>query len=431
MSNFQIIVMGIFVALVVVGVGVFSLFGGVGGGQGLGQVVVWGTIDQTTMDRVLTSLVESDKTLQDVTYVAKKPATYQGELINAIAAGQGPDLVLLTQSTIGTLQDKITSIPYSAVSQAQFVSSFVDEGQLFLTPQGMLALPFSIDPLVMYWNRDIFTSAGEAQAPQLWNELLALAPKLTSLQAGGTIRRSAAAMGTWDNVTNAKAVLSALIMQSGDFITTRDASGALVATLGSRRDSASVPPAAEALRFYTDFANPSKTTYSWNRSLPASSLAFASGDVAVYFGFAGEYRTIAERNPNLRFGVALLPQLEGGARITSGNIQGLALARGAKNPSGALVAAQKLTAAAASAAVAQATGLPPARRDVSIDTSASAAAAAFMQSALMARGWADPNSAATDGIFKSMIESVSSGKSAPEQAVYDASAAMRQLLPTQ
>ena len=422
--------MGIFVMLVIVGVGVFSLFGGLGGQSPVGPVVIWGTADQGAMDKVITELAGKDKSLQDAVYIAKKPATYQGELINAIAAGQGPDLVMLSQSTIGTLSDKISPIPYSAMPQGAFLSSFIDEGQLFLAPQGILALPLIIDPMVMYWNRDLFTSAGEAQPPQYWNDLIALAPKITSLDAGSNVRRSAVAMGTWGNVRNAKALLSALMMQSGDFITGRNEQGALMATLGMRPDSAAVPPASEALRFYTDFANPSKTTYSWNRSLPNSYDAFASGEAALYFGFASEYRSIAERNPNLRFGVAAMPQLKGAsAQITSGDIQGLAVARGARNPGGAPTVAQKLTTATAAAAVAQALGLPPVRRDVSTDTSASAASAVFVQSALISRSWADPNAAATDDIFESMIESVSSGRSTPEQAVFDAASAMRQLLP--
>lgn len=432
MSTFQTIVVGIFVALVVVGVGVFALFGGFGNKGGLGPVIVWGTTDQTTMDKVLADLTQSDKMLQDVVYVAKKPGTYEAELINAIAAGTGPDLIFLSQSDIGTLSDKTTLIPYSAVPQSTFVASYIDEGQLFLTPQGTLALPFMIDPLVMYWNRDTFTGVGQAQAPQYWNDFIALAPKITSLDAGANIRKSAVALGTWSNSNNAKAVLAALMMQSGDFITGRTAQSALATTLGIKLDTTNTVPAAEALRFYTDFANPSKTTYSWNRSLPNSYNAFVAGDLAVYFGFASEYRSLSERNPNLRFGVALLPQLQGAsAKITSGNIVGLAVARGAKNPAGALAAAQKLTTAAASAAVAQQTGLPPSRRDVQVDTSASAAAATFIQSALMARSWADPNAAATDDIFKTMIESVSSGRATPEQSVFDAAAAMRQLLPTQ
>lgn len=432
MSSFQIIVTGIFVALIVVGVGVFSVLGGFGGQGNMGPVAVWGTADQSKMDAALRNLADAtkDKSIQDIVYTQKSPATYLSELVNAIAAGTGPDLIFLTQSDIGALADKLVPIPYSAMSQAEFVNSFIDEGQLFITPQGYLALPFSIDPLVMYWNRDIFTAAGFSQPPQYWNDFITLAPKLTSLDAGSNIRRSAVAMGTWSNVNNAKAILSALMMQAGDFVTNRNASGLLEATLGGKPGNASVPPASEALRFYTDFANPSKVTYSWNRSLPNSYAAFISGETAAYFGLASEYRSIAERNPNLRFGVALLPQLQGAsAKITSGNITGLAVARGAKNPAGALAAAQKLTSAAAAAAAAQQLELPPARRDVGTDTSGSAAASVFVQSALMARSWADPNKAATDELFKVMIESVTSGRSSPEQAVFEAAAALRQLLP--
>lgn len=431
MSSFQIIVTGIFIALVVVGVGVFALFGGFGGQAGFGPVTVWGTIDQNKMDAALGRLAETskDKTIQDVIYTQKSPATYQAELVNAIAAGTGPDLIFLSQSDIGVLSDKLVPIPYQSLSQAEFIGSFIDEGQLFITPQGYLALPFIIDPLVMYWNRDTFTAAGFSQPPQYWNDFLSLAPRITSIDAGSNIRKSAVGMGTWNNVSNAKAILSALMMQTGDFITNRTSEGKLEAMLGVKPDTADAPPASEALRFYTDFANPSKVTYSWNRALPNSYTSFTAGDLAVYFGFASEYRSISERNPNLRFGVAVLPQLMGAsAKITSGNLIGLAVARGAKNPQGALAAAQKLTSTAAAAAVAQELELPPVRRDVRTDTSASAAASVFVQSALMSRSWADPNKQGTDELFRVMIESVISGRSAPEQAVFEAGAAMRELL---
>jgi multiple sugar transport system substrate-binding protein len=428
MSLFQIIVTGIFAVLILVGVGVFALFGGIGGKSAMGQVVIWGTVDQGTVDAVLADLSQQDKSISDITYVAKKPASYESELINAIAAGQGPDLFFITPATIGTLGNKAGLMPYDVMSQGDFINAYVDEGQLFLTPQGILAMPFSIDPLVMYWNRDLFAAAGQGVPPQYWEDLLSLAPRLTSLDAGSNIRKSATALGSWDNVQNAKAILSALMMQAGEYLTARNAAGALVPILGNKTQNDS--PAAQALSFYTSFANPSKANYSWNRSLDNSYDAFVAGDLAMYFGFAGEYRSIAERNPNLRFGVATLPQLKGSAgAVTSGNIVGLAVARGARNPSGAPSAALKLSTASAAASVAQHTGLPPVRRDVQVNTSASAAAATFVQAGLTARSWADPNSAATDTVFKTMIESVLSGRGTSEQAVFEAAQAFRQLLP--
>ena len=56
-----------------------------------------------------------------------------------------------------------------------------------------------------------------------------------------------------------------------------------------------------ALLFYTDFTNPSKTSYSWNAALPQSFDAFTSGELAAYLGYASEYNSIISRNPNLRF----------------------------------------------------------------------------------------------------------------------------------
>ena len=126
------------------------------------------------------------------------------------------------------------------MSQAQFTDSFIDEGQIFLTPNGALALPFSIDPLVMYWNQDIFASAGLAKPPQYWNDFLNIAPKITSLDAGQSVAKSAVALGEWSNVTNAKAILSSLFMQAGDPIVARNAAGQLVAVFGQ------MPPSAPA-----------------------------------------------------------------------------------------------------------------------------------------------------------------------------------------
>lgn len=430
MSNFQLIVISLFVAFIVVGVGVFALFGGVFSGGGIGAVTIWGTEPQAAMDYLLDSLRSQDKSLEGVHYVEKDAATYESDLVNAMASGASPDLFLVDQEQLGGFNDKILPIPYSAVSQSQFVSSYIDEGQLFLTPQGALALPFSVDPLVMYWNRDLFGTAGLAQPPQYWNDLLTIAPKITSLDSSQNVKRAAVALGAWQNIPDAKAILSALFMQAGDFLTARNAQGSLVSTFGSGSLQAGSAPAESALRFYTEFGNPGKTTYSWNRSLPQSIDAFAAGQLAVYFGFASEYNSLAARNPNLRFAVAALPQLQNGSSITYGTLTGLAIPRAAANVAGAAAVAQKLTTAQAAGILIGQTGLPPARRDVPTDTSGNAVAEVFARSALMARGWVDPNRTATDLLFQTMIESVLSGRADPAGAVSEAAAAMAQLVPT-
>lgn len=431
MSTFQLFVTSLFVAFTIFGVGVFALFGGALGGGGVGAVVVWGTEGQETVTGVLDVLRAQDKSLQDVTYVQKDEASYRSELLNAMASGRGPDLFIVAQSDMYAFSDKIIPISYGTISQSNFVSSYVDMGQLFLTSYGALALPFTIDPLVMYWNRDLFAGAGISQTPRSWNEFLNVAPKITSLDATKSVTRSAVALGEWGNVVHAKEILSALFMQAGDSIVVRGSNNALESVFGVSAETSAVGPAESALRFYTEFANPSKTTYSWNKSLPRSDGAFVGGQLAVYFGFASEYPSIVERNPNLRFGVAVVPQLSSGARITSGRLTGLAIPRTARNVSGATVVAQKLSSREAAAALFTATGFPPVRRDLALDTSSSAVAATFVESALIARGWQDPDPTATDAIFKTMIESVVSGRSDPATAVGEAAIEFSQLTPRQ
>lgn len=427
-SNFQIIVLGVSAALILVGIGVFASFGGFFGAKSVGKVVIWGAVDSGVMQNALDNLRSEDKAFQGVTYVEKDPATYNEVLINAMAKGAAPDLFMLGNSDLNSFSDKILTIPYSAVSQSSYLSSFVAEGQIFLTSQGAYALPFILDPLVMYWNTDLFAGAGLGSAPKYWNDFLSLAPKITSLDSGSNLKRSAVALGQWQNVNHAKEILSTLFMQAGDNIVSRSSDGTIRVVFGNTPGGYPTNPAESALRFYTEFTNPSKTSYSWNKALPKASSAFESGDLAVYFGFASEYRGIASLNPNLHFAAAVVPQIEGNnTKITYGSLVGLSIPKGAKNAQGALDIARKLSGASASGLISKALALPSARRDIVPDTRANAAADIFQQSALIARAWLDPSPQETNAIFKTMIESVVSGKSQPGEAVNNAAQELSRL----
>lgn len=426
LSVFQLVVMGVCGALVLVGVVVFATFNRYGGSE-VGSVRIWGTLPQEHMDFLLQSRRGSDASYQNVSYAERPAAGFNAALLNAIASGAAPDLVMLSVEDIAPFADKLQLIPYETVSQSAYQSAFIGEADMFLRPQGILAMPFVLDPLVMYWNTDHFAAAGIATPPKYWDELLAHTPRLTSLSPAKDIQKSAVALGTWNNVSNAKAILSALTMQAGDPIVTVS-DGVPTLAYGSKPPQSIEAPAASALRFYTDFADPSKTSYSWNRTKPTSQEAFAAGDLAVYLGFASEYPIIAARNPNLHFAVAVLPQAKGQPTpLTFGRLTGLAIPRGTQNYTGAAIVAQLLSGSEAAQRIAEATGLPPVRRDLIRAVPESAAKTAFMQSALIARGWLDPNPAATNGIFQSMVESVLSGKYEPTEATSVAASALQRL----
>jgi len=69
-------------------------------------------------------------------------------------------------------------------------------------------------------------------------------------------------------------------------------------------------PGLEALRFYTDFANPLKDVYTWNKDRPDSLEAFLSGQSAYFFGYAYDIPDIQTRAPRLNWGVSPMLQLK-------------------------------------------------------------------------------------------------------------------------
>lgn len=417
-NTFQLGVMAIFVFLLLAGVAVFAAFGGKSGAD-VGEVTIWGTFDRSSMETILVEMAGVDDSFQNVSYVQKSPDTYRTELTEAIARGAAPDIAMLDDADILSFIGKLELIPYDQISQRTFFDSYIDEAGIFAGTEGIIGLPMFIDPLVMYFNRDLFAGAGIATHPKTWTELQAIAPRMTSLDGTSSVKRSAVAIGTYDNVRHAKQLLAALLLQAGDPIVARANDGALSAVFGTNQTQSVENPAEAVLRFYTNFANPSQTAYSWNRALPESFTAFSAGDVGVYFGLASEYRAIVARNPNIAIGVATLPQTSAArAPSTYGKMTALTIPRGAANPAGGMVIAEKLTGTGAIGIVAAKTGLPPVRRDVmSQNEAADSVSSVFAQSALIARSWYDPSPAQTDAIFRSMVESIISGRERLPDAV--------------
>ena len=439
MSAFQIVILSVFGASAVAGVLIFAFLIGSNSGATIGQVVIWGTFDETALQVVLRQMAENDGRLRQVSYVQKNEDTYTTELTNALASGTGPDLFVLRQDDTVSEAPKIFPIPYSSLSKEQFQDLWVEGAETFLSAEGTLGIPFAIDPFILYWNRDMFSTAGIARAPQYWDEMYDAARAITRRNDAGTIVKSAVALGEYANVNHAKGILSMLIMQAGGRITFRDSAGTLSPSLMARVGETS-QPAESALRFFTQFANPSGADYSWNRAFPESRVAFAQGNLALYIGPASEEPLIRRLNPNLNFAASSTPQIRGTSKyVDSGYVYAFAVSRTPQNPDGqrtlqemqksqqgALTAAYLLGGTDGSKLLATALGLASARRDV-LSVRAQGYDELFNKQALLVRAWEDPNAKETERIFRDMIESVTSGAAKTTEAVQRAEQAMRQL----
>lgn len=420
MSQFQIVIIGILMALALVAV---LMLGGVIPGFGLGQqsgkavdLVIWGTTPYDHLKSLISDLNENNKNLFSLGYIQKNPVTYENELIDALASGAGPDIFFLSQDLILKHKDKVFILPFESFSKRAFKDIFIEEGELYLTDKGIIAFPFLIDPMVLYWNRDLFAAAGLSQPPKFWEEFVNFSQQLTIRDEAGNIKQSGASFGEFQNVDYAKNIISFLILQTGNPIVELET---LHSTLAEKGTSP-LPPAESAVRFFTGFSDPSKTSYSWNRSLPSSKNAFIAGILAMYFGYASEYNDIKEKNPHLNFDVAEVPQIkEGSIRATFGRIEALAVSKSSPKIQGAFTAIVKLTEKDSISKLIQKAFLPPIRRDLLSQFPEDPAFSIFYKAAIQSRAWLEPEPKDVSEMFKTMIESVLTGKKKISEAVRD------------
>jgi multiple sugar transport system substrate-binding protein len=431
---FQIIIMVVFVLLAFVGLYVFANFTGFGGGGSkVGALVIWGTLPQAAMTQELAAVSTANKAFSKVTYVQEPAASFDNDLANAIASGEGPDLILISQEQLLEEENKINVIPFSSISQRTFLNTYLPEDQLYLTSTGTYGIPFVVDPLVLYYNQSILSQSGIAVPPTSWEAVTGLTPSLTRQSATAGISLSAIALGTYANIENARAILSLLFLQAGSAITPSSILVFLaVRAHGASTSSTGVSPAAAALSFYTQFSDPSRTVYTWNASIPSAQQAFLGGNLAFYVGFASEEPFLKASNPNLSFDMVPIPQPQTAAtKADYGLAYAFAIPKASKNPAGAYMTAVALTAPVELPAAAESLSMAPANRTLLASPSASDAyAPVYYPEALISSGWLSPGPSTTDTIFSAMITSVTSGQLQARDAITAADQALDTVLPS-
>ena len=412
MSNFQIAITGVFIFFIIIGVVIFAGIKG-SSSQNTPTVVLWGIIPEALFNKFVSDVNSEQAVPLKISYVQKSPDTFHQDFVEALATGKGPDAIILPQDLILKEKDKLVAIPHTSFSQRDFKNTFIQEAELYLTDSGILALPFSVDPLVMYWNRDTLSGAGFARYPSTWDEVITLSNKVTNKDNALNIAQSGVALGEFRNITHAKEIILSLLAQAGN------------PTIGL-----SANPAQSVFNFYTQFSNPTKETYSWNRALPQSKNFFISGDLALYFGFASEITDIRAKNPQLNFDIAPIPQSKNATiKATFGTMYGFAFPRNSLNSNVAYNIFSTLTGQSALLKWTELTYLPPVRRDMLVIKPSYPYLSIFYDSALIASGSLDPSASDTSSIFQSMVENIVSGKERINEAITRGSNQINNLMP--
>jgi len=375
--------------------------------SGAVELSLWGVGDSDMAMRALSDAYKSVHNNVRITYKKfTSPSEYESALVNALAQGTGPDIFMIENTWVDKHGGKMFPA-YSTLVGAQAVADvFPDVISADLVRNGQVyALPLYMDSIMLLYNKDIFNAKAILSPPQTWDDVVAQIPTLRTIDQAKKITQSAIALGGATSISNNVGILSLLMFQNGAILQKPQETGV-------RFDAA----AQKALTFYMQFANPISINYTWNDGLGQARDAFANGKVAMILDTHEAISIIKEKNPFIRIGVVMVPQLNTQSPISYAQYRALAVSRQTAQP---YVAWDFIRFASATSAHSQylTTGDHLSALKSEMSALLGTENDAFVKSALVAKSWRQNDPDVVTQSFTAMIQNITAGKTTIEQAL--------------
>ena len=249
----------------------------------------WGLWENESVVASLISEYQQENPKVKINYVQQSPQDYRERLTNALARGNGPDIFRFHNTWVPMFKGELDNMPASVMTAAEYVESYYPVISSDLTSgAGLVGIPLGYDALTLYINEDIFAREGKV-APVTWDDLRQTAIELTIKDEKGVITQAGVSLGRTENVDHWPEILALMMLQNG----------ANPAKPTDKR-------AEDALTYFTIFSSVDGV---WDETLPPSTIAFAGGKLAMYFGTSWRAFEITQQNPELSFRTVPLPQL--------------------------------------------------------------------------------------------------------------------------
>ncbi len=249
----------------------------------------WGLWENENEVKPLIEEYQKEHPKVKITYVVQSKEEYRERLTNSLSQGKGPDIFRIHNTWVPMFKGKLSPLPSEILSSQEFSQTFYPVAASDLTTaDGIVGIPLMYDGLGLFINEEIFATYGKF-IPKTWDELRDTAVELTIKDEGGVIQQAGVAMGRTENVDHWQEILALMMIQNKVDLTK---------PMGERAEG--------ALKYFTSI---SKDYQVWDETLPPSTIYFASGKLAMYFGPSWRAFEIWQQNPNLKFKVVSVPQL--------------------------------------------------------------------------------------------------------------------------
>ena len=385
--------------------------------QATGEVMLWGTLPESSMSKIIQDFNPKARTYR-VIYREVPENMFSQTLLEALASGTGPDLILAPHQVLLSQANRLYPYPISSFSEKAFKDMYIDGASIFFTPQGPIALPVAVDPLVLFYNRTLFSKHGIVNPPTYWDDVLTMTPTLTLRNERGGFDESAIALGA-PNTPYAKDILMATVAELGQvpILKRYQDDGAPVFTVTANTplaERAEIYPLTTAARFFTEFADPTKSSYTWNQFAGRADDQFVAEKLAMYIGHAGELKTLRARNPKADFEMSYFPQTKGyNTFTTGGDVYGIATLKSSRNLVTSLTVESQFADSSISPVIASIIGTVPALRSYA---GTPGLPDVIMRSMLVIKPWYDSFPSQSINLVSTMVADIVSGRLGPSDA---------------
>lgn len=380
----------------------------------------WGFEDPAVLKPAIESYQKFRPNVK-VNYRKIAEENYDQLLLEALASGQGPDVLPILDRSLSRMKSKLQPAPQELFSITKFRNAFPRVAETdFVDASAIYAFPLYMDTLALIYNRDFFDQAGIVYPPKTWGEFQEDVRILKRVDQAGLIERAGAAIGgSKRTIATAADTLQLLMMQSE---TTMLEPTLRMAAFANENQETKENPGLAAFNFYLQFSNPRSNFYTWNDAEPFSTTAFSGEHVAMIFGYRSDVEKIKKANPFISLGVAPIPQIDGATKnVDIASYSGLAVSKQSKVGGwGWDFISYITTNKNVIDSYLTATGRLPAFLPLIEERKDDAEIGVFVRQALTARSWKQPDERKVDEIFSGAIYKVLIGQLASEAALTQA-----------
>lgn len=324
------------------------------------ELQVWVTRDLSPIIKALgREFTSQNSRVRTNLVIFENQAQLEDLLVDQMAEGYGPDVVLMDGNWVALNENKIIGLEDDdSFSKEKFEQSFV-KGVVdtLLRDDEILGAPLGVDSLALFYNEDHLTNAlSDRNKPgKTWKIFRQDVEKLNrSDKSFERFAISGAALGRLDNVRYGYDILENIMFQFGVTFFTEDGTKSKIASSsGVNSEGKRENFGEEAVSYFSSFADERYKNFSWTEFLAESHSdekdfsTFAEGKTSMVFGYSRDYDRIQEIIKHKRKGgkksintdsvrVAFLPQLNdpdhSHTRDVISKIPTLVVPRTSKNP---------------------------------------------------------------------------------------------------